>query len=133
MQAAIIDTSVQNGTPKSLTKQELTDNLIELLFKGHKTFSEACKELGLTRNRGYRLWNAWKESEEARQIDCEWWDLYLTVKQENPDKALECLTRLKYRMITEKKELKATVKEIRLEWQLESNPSNQVQAPPETT
>lgn len=127
-----MQTTVQNGTPKSMTKQDLTDQLIDKLFHGHKTFSQSCKELGLTRNRGYRLWNKWKESEEAQLVDTEWWDLYLTVKQTNPEKALECLTRLKYKMITEKKEVQATIKEIRLEWQIDepSKTSDKVYSSP---
>ena len=107
---------LQTVTPKRKTQLELTDQLIEALFQGHKTFSQACKDLGLSRPRAYRLWNKWKENQEAQLIDTEWWDLYLTVKQENPDKALECLTRLKYRMITQKAEIKQdiTAKQIKI-------------------
>ena len=125
--------TLQTITPKRKTQIELTDQLIDLLFHGHKTFSQASKELGLTRPRAYRLWNKWKQSTEAQLVDTEWWDLYLKVKQENPEKALECLTRLKYRMITEKHELQATIKAIKLEWKLEPNLANPVHTSPETT
>jgi hypothetical protein len=124
---------VQNDTPKRLTNQQLTDQLIEILFTGHSTFSQAATQLGIKRNRAYRLWNRWKDTEEAKQIDLHWWALYLRLKDENPEKALECLTRLKYRMTTEKHELKAELKEIKLEWKLDSNPANPVHTPPEAT
>ena len=101
---------IQNVTPKRKTTQQLTDQLLTLLFKGHITFTEAANQIGITRQRAYRLWNRWKQTEEAQQIDNEWWNLYLTVKDQNPEKALECLTRLKYRLTTEKVEVKENVK-----------------------
>ena len=128
----ITDTTLQTVTPKCQTKQELTDQLVEKLFKGHKTFSQACKELNISRPRGYRLWEAWKQSDEAQLVDCEWWDLYLTVKQDNPEKALECLTRLKYRMTTEKREINKTVKAIKLSWDLDSTAASEISTTPET-
>jgi AraC-like DNA-binding protein len=128
MQAIII----QNDTPRRLSNQQITDQLIETLFTGKYTFSQAAERVGIKRNRAYRLFNKWKETEEAKQIDMHWWALYLRLKDENPEKALECLTRLKYRMTTEKREVTKTVKEIRLEWQVEPETPNTVQTTPET-
>ena len=123
----------QNVTPCRITKQERIDQLIDHLFNGHLSFAKAAAKVGVTRRQAYRYFNEWKQSHEAQQIDSEWWSLYLRLRDENPEKALECLTRLKYRMITEKHEIKATVKEIKLEWQLESNTTNPVQTTPEAT
>lgn len=119
-------------TPKRKTQLELTDALITKLFKGHTSFSEACKQLGLTRQRGYRLFDKWKQTEEARAVDYEWWSLYEKVKADNPEKALECLTRIKHKMIVEKAEIKQEIKEIKLEWNIDSATANQVHTTPET-
>jgi hypothetical protein len=125
--------TIQNDTPRRLSNQQITDQLIETLFTGKYTFSQAAQQVGIKRNRAYRLFNKWKETEEAKQIDMHWWALYLRLKDENPEKALECLTRLKYRMTTEKHEVNATVKAIKLEWKIESNTANPVYPAPETT
>lgn len=95
----------QNDTPRHKKNQQLTDELIQTLFTGNYSFSQAAEKVGLKRNRAYRLWNRWKQTEEAQNIDMEWWALYLQLKDKNPEKALECLTRLKYRMTTEKSEV----------------------------
>lgn len=122
----------QTVTPKRKTVQEKTDQLIEHLFHGHKTFTQAAKEIGVSRKTAWTYFTKWKESSEAQLVDTEWWALYLRLKDENPEKALECLTRLKYRMTTEHREVKAEIKQIKLEWKLDSNAANPVQPTPET-
>jgi hypothetical protein len=99
----------QNVTPKRVTIQEKTDQLIDLLFRGHKTFTQAAKEIGVSRKTAWTYFTRWKETSEAQLVDTEWWALYLRLKDDNPEKALECLTRLKYRMTTEKKEIEKTI------------------------
>jgi hypothetical protein len=106
----LIDSKLaQNGTPKRISRQQKTDNLIKLIFAGHTDFTENAKTLGISRRTVYRYWDRWKQSEEAQQIDSEWWALYNTVKQDNPTKALECMTRIKHRMTTEKLEVNEQV------------------------
>ena len=98
----------QIGTPKEQSKQEITDQLIRLVFQGKKNFSEIAQELGIGRTTAYTYWNDWKHTEEAAQVDWEWWSLYRRLKRVNPAKALECLTRIKYRLTTEKLEVTQT-------------------------
>lgn len=133
LQEALNLKTIQTSTPKSIKKHELTDQLLTKLFQGHKTFTQACQDLHLTRNRGYKLWNDWKQTSEAQLVDTEWWELYLRMKTENPEKALECLTRIKHRMTTEKREIQKTIKEIRLNWDVHTNLNNTVLSPSEAT
>lgn len=104
----IIAKALQNVTPKEQTTQELTDKLVRLVFQGKKNFSEIAHDLGISRPTAYRYWNDWKRTEEASQVDWEWWSLYKRLKRVNPAKALECLTRIKYRLTTEKLEVTQT-------------------------
>lgn len=122
----------QTYTPRHHSRQELTDSIVKLVFQGKMNFSDIAKEVGVSRKTAYNYWNKWKNSEEAQAIDMEWWALYLRVREVNPEKALECLTRLKHKMIIDKQEIKQDIREIRLEWQVERNPSDKVQASPET-
>ncbi len=112
----IIAKALQNNTPKQQEIQDRTDALLKLLFQGRKNFTKIAEIIGVSRNQAYEYWRRWKQSEEADQVDWEWWTLYRRLKRVNPTKALECLTRIKYRMTTEKTELKADIREIHLEW-----------------
>lgn len=113
--------TIQNDTPRRLSNQQLTDKLIETLFTGKYTFTKAAELTGLKRNRAYRLFRKWKDTEEAHRVDSEWWSLYLQVRKKNPEKALECLTRIKHKLIVEKAEVKQEIREIKLEWNCETN------------
>lgn len=125
-------TTIQTDTPRRQTRQQITDNLIRLIFQGRHNFSEIAKELGVSRKTAYRYWEKWKQTEEAQAVDWEWWNLYNQVRVVNPEKALECLTRIKYRMTTEKLEVQKTVKEIKLAWNVNTNTANTLQPTPET-
>lgn len=130
--ALCIPTQSHTVTPRQQTQQELTDQLIKLVFQGRLNFSEIAKEIGIGRRRAYRLWNKWKQTEEAQMVDWEWWELYKKVKVVNPEKALECLTRIKHKMIVERAEVKQEIREISLKWDMpyEPKPSSEVQAAP---
>jgi transposase len=95
-------------------------------------FSDIAKELGISRKTAYRYWQKWKQTEEAQMVDWEWWELYKKVKVVNPEKALECLTRIKHKMIVERAEVKQEIREISLKWDMpyEPNSSSEVQAAP---
>ncbi len=130
--AEALGIKTQTATPRRQSRQETTDNLIKLVFQGRMNFSDIAKELGISRKTAYRYWNRWKQSEEAQTVDWEWWNLYFKVREVNPEKALECLTRIKHKMIVEKQEIKQDIREIRLEWKLESSKTNnQIHATPE--
>ena len=124
--------TIQNLTPNQQEQQALTDKLVKLVFQGRKTFTDIAKELGVSRITAYTYWNNWKLTEEAQQVDWEWWNLYRKLKRQNPAKALECLTRIKYRMTTEKHEVKAEIKEFKVvcDW---SNKQNKPAPPVQQT
>jgi len=114
-----MQTTTRIDTPRHHSRQEITDNIIKLVFQGKMNFTEIAKDIGISRKTAYRYWNRWKQTEEAQAVDMEWWSLYLKVREANPEKALECLTRIKHKMITDRHEVQATIKEIKLEWKLE--------------
>ena len=93
--------TLQNVTPHDEQEAHIVDQLVKLLFDG-TTFSDACKQTGISRPRGYRYFNHWKQTEEAYRIDAEWWALFNYLKATNPVKAFDGLTRIKHRMTTEK-------------------------------
>jgi transposase-like protein len=123
----IINKALQNTTPREQSIQERTDEMVRLIFQGKKNFTEIAQELGVARSTLYDDWNRWKQTEEAKQVDWEWWSLYKRLKRVNPSKALECLTRIKYRLTTEKIEVKEEIKEIKLVWNVNSDPNNPIQ------
>ena len=96
----------QIETPKRLSKQQKTNRLVALIFSGKTNMTENAKTLGIGRATGYRYWNQWVESEEAQQIDVEWWATFKQLKKKSPIKAFEGLTRLKIRKTPKKKEAK---------------------------
>ena len=127
-----IPTRTQTDTPRRHSRQEITDELLKLVFQGRMNFSDIAKELGISRKTAYRYWQKWKQTEEAQMVDWEWWELYKKVKVVNPEKALECLTRIKHKMIVERAEVKQEIREISLKWDMpyEPNSSSEVQAAP---
>jgi hypothetical protein len=130
----IVTKALQNITPTQQEIQDRTDKMLKLVFQGQKNFTQIAIELGVSRNQAYEYWRRWKDTEEASQVDWEWWNLYRKLKRKNPAKALECLTRIKYRMTTEKMELKAEIKEIRLSWDVPNTRStDKVQTTPGPT
>ena len=112
----IINKALQNTTPREQSIQERTDEMVRLIFQGKKNFTEIAKDLRVARSTLYDDWNRWKQTEEAKQVDWEWWSLYKRLKRVNPSKALECLTRIKYRLTTEKIEVKEEIKQISISW-----------------
>ena len=122
----------QTLTLREQTQQELTDKLIRLVFQGKKNFSEISNDLGISRTTAYKYWNDWKRTEEAQQVDWEWWSLYRRLKRVNPSKALECLTRIKYRLTTEKVELKEEITHIKIvaSWNNKYNAPQATDTPP---
>ena len=89
-------------TPKRLSKRKLTDQLVTLIFSGKTNMTENAETLGIGRATAYRYWNQWVESEEAQQLDLEWWSMFINLKHKSPIKAFEGLTRLKIRKTPQK-------------------------------
>ena len=96
-------------TPKRLSKRKLTDQLVALIFNGKTNMTENAETLGIGRATAYRYWNSWVESDEAQQLDLEWWSMFITLKHKSPVKAFEGLTRLKVRKTPAKLESKETI------------------------
>jgi hypothetical protein len=96
----------QIETPKRLSRQQLTDKLVALIFTGKTDMTANAKTLGIGRATVYRYWNKWTESEEAQQVSIEWWAMFRTLKRKSPIKAFEGLTRLKFKAMPEKIEAK---------------------------
>lgn len=125
--------STQKVTPNKLRKQQRIDTMLSLIYNGHTDFTEIAETIGVSRKQAYKYWNSWLQSEEAAQVNAEWWAEYKRQKAAGSPKAFDGITRIKYRMTTEKHEVNATVKAIKLEWKIESNPANPVYPSPETT
>ena len=88
---------LQTMTPKRTERIHRQNQFLTLLFKGHITFTEAARQVGISRNQAYHWFAKWKQ-QEGYEIDREWWQLYNRLLDESPEKAFEGLTRLKYRM-----------------------------------
>jgi len=99
----------QNVTPKRIARLQKQNQFLTLLFQGHITFTEAAREIGISRRQAYRWFQKWKLN-EGLEIDREWWQLFNQLLDESPEKAFEGLTRLKYRMTPDKLEVKQEVK-----------------------
>lgn len=85
-------------TPKQLARREKLRKLLKALLKENQTFEESCESAGVSRRTGYRLFAKWIES-EGKLVDAEFWSLFFKLRKERPAKALECLTRIKVRML----------------------------------
>jgi hypothetical protein len=99
----------QNETPKKLSKRQKIDKLVALIFSGKTNMTENAEAVSISRTTAYRYWNKWLDSEEAQQVDIEWWAMFKKLKQKSRVKAFEGLTRLKYRKTPEKHELKEKI------------------------
>jgi len=132
-EALCLPKTIHKVTPCKISRQARIDKMVKLIFNGETDFTQISKQIGVSRKQAYTYWSIWLESDEAKQVTAEWWAEYKRLKAEGSPKAFEGITRIKYRMTTEKHELKATLKEIKLEWKLEPNPANPIQTPPETT
>ena len=97
------------GTPKRPSRKVLTDRLVGLIFYGHTNMTQNAQTLGIGRTTAYRYWNQWVASEEAQQIDVEWWAAFHQLKQKSPVKAFEGITRLKMRKMPQKIEAKEEI------------------------
>lgn len=118
--------STHKVTPCKLRRQERIDKMLKMIFDGETDFTKIAEAIGVSRKQAYKYWDIWLQSEEAKQVTVEWWAEYKRLKHQCSPKAFEGITRIKYRMTTEKHELKAEVKEIKLEWKVESNSTDTV-------
>lgn len=125
--------NTQKVTPNKIRRQQRIDKMLTLIYNGQTDFTQIAEEIGVSRKQAYKYWNSWLHSEEAAQVNAEWWAEYKRQKAEGSPKAFDGITRIKYRMTTEKHEVNATVKSIKLEWKVESNTANPVYPSPETT
>jgi transposase-like protein len=120
----------QNVTPKRIARQQKQAEFLKLLFQGHITFAEAARQIGIGRRQAYRWFAKWKE-DEGLEIDREWWQLYLRMLDESPEKALECLTRLKYRMTPDKIQFEGKLTQIKV--LIVDHSTSNIRTSPQTT
>ena len=83
----------QNTTPHKQTVIERRQKLIDGIIKG-KTISQLAKELNVDRCTLYRDFDVWIQTEESQYLHQEWIHLYQKLKQDNPEKAFDGLTKL---------------------------------------
>lgn len=100
----------QNGTPKKLSKRQKIDKLVSLIFSGKTNMTKNADIIGIGRRTAYRYWNQWVESEEAQQVDIEWWAQFNQLKKKSPIRAFEGLTRIKIRKTPHKMEMREEIK-----------------------
>jgi transposase-like protein len=99
--------STQNRTPCKKRKQERIDHMLRLIFHGKTDFTEIAQEIGVSRSQAYKYWGEWSKTEEASQVNVEWWAEYKRLKEAKSPKAFDGLTRIKYRLTTEKLNVKS--------------------------
>ena len=124
--ALCLPKTTQNVTPKRIARLEKQNHFLTLLFQGHITFTQAAQQIGISRRQAYRWFQQWKLN-EGNEIDREWWQLYNRLLDESPEKAFEGLTRLKYRMTTEKTEQKINITEKKIDVSIIANYSRAIE------
>lgn len=92
-------------TPAEQQRQERIDTLMDLLFTKNIGMKKACDQIGISRTTGYEYFKTWQETEESQLVDTEFWALYEQVKQEDPSKALEILSKIKVKKMAVKAEI----------------------------
>jgi len=95
----------QNVTPKKVARQERVETVALNIFNGITSFTELAKLLGVNRRTIYRDWRLWIDSHEIDKVDAEWWALFKRLKEDNPEKAFDGLTRLKIKQTKELSEI----------------------------
>jgi predicted DNA-binding protein YlxM (UPF0122 family) len=114
-------------------RQQRYEETINLMLNTELSPTKIAEQIGISRKTVYKYWNLWQTTEEATRVRRKWHKLCKYLETENPEEAFRGLTKIVYRMTTEKHEVQATIKEIKLEWKHESNPANPVHTTPETT
>lgn len=105
----------QTCTPKRIARQKRQDEFIQALLTQKATsFEQICTQFNISRRTGYYWFERWKQR-EGFYVDVTWWQLVEEVRKRSPEKALEALTRLKYRMTTEKREEKISITEKKID------------------
>jgi len=113
--------NVQNLTPTDISKKELTpakiehekklDQFITLLFHDELNMTDTCLKMGISRTTGYEWYHEWKRTQEPQKIDQSFWRLMRIVEADNPEKALDCATRVKIKMTDANVNVKSEVTE----------------------
>lgn len=98
-------------TPAKEKKEHQKQTLIKLLFHDFNSMTDACRKLGITRETGYVWYREWKTEQEPEKIDKTFWRLMQTVEQDNPEKALDSITKLKIKLTDTNVNVKAEVTE----------------------
>lgn len=96
-------------TPAEIQRQQRIDQLIQLLFIDGYSFTDACNKLGIGRTTGYEYYKTWKAEQEPLKVDSEFWELLTQVKEDNPEKALDAITKIKLKQTESNVNMKAQV------------------------
>jgi len=103
------DSEAKPLTPAQIQRQQRKDALIRAVFVEGLNFSKACAKVGIDRVTGYKYFYEWKESEEPIKVDRKFWNLIGKLEEENPEKVLDALTRLKIKLTAAKVDVKKEV------------------------
>jgi transposase len=120
-QSVATQKTLLNITPAEAARQDRIERFISALFVDGLNFKDACQKIGISRPTGYEYFNEWKANDEVLKVDRVFWRLIRQLEEENPEKVLDALTRLKTKLtpnrVDVKKEIKSDVK-IRIDAEL---------------
>jgi hypothetical protein len=136
------NTAITHVTNKeSETSQKITFNTSELsdieqikiYLKLHLTEAQIATKLNCARETVSRKIGKWMQTPDFDEwLNTVWLELLndLSIETETKIEVFRQLTRLKVAQTTKRSEIKAEIKEIKLEWNLEYNPANTVHTAP---
>jgi hypothetical protein len=114
-------------TLAQLKRQQRYEQVIDALLNTDLTPTKIAAKMGLSRKTIYKYWNQWQETEEAMTVKRKWHKLCRYLEVENPEESYRGLTKIVYRMTTEKQEIKQDITERQIKivrmWQPNANPT----------
>lgn len=87
-----------NLTPAKIEHEKKLDQFITLLFHDELNMTDACIKMEISRPTGYEWYHEWKQTQEPQKVDQRFWHLMDIVEEDNPEKALDCATRVKIKL-----------------------------------
>ena len=98
-------------TPAKLKRQQRYEQVIDYLLNSELTPTKIAEKVGITRKTVYKYWGQWQQTDEAMQVKRKWHKLCRYLEVENPEESFRGLTKIVYRMTTDKHEIKEDITE----------------------
>lgn len=98
-------------TPAQEKKEQKIEDLATYYFIDDLNFTQACAKVGICRETGYEYMKLWKQKTEPLKVDKKFWQLLAIVEVDNPEKALDAVTKVKLKQTDENVNVKSEVTE----------------------